>query len=104
MAPVALALLVISVIKDKGKSEGKVLLVIWSVVMIALMLNQRRYAYYAVINMGLLSAYLVYIVTKHFAQVQVESKTDKHKTISSSNPSERGGVYTDCPRCFVCPT
>jgi len=92
MAPVALALLVISVIKDKGKSEGKVLLVVWSVVMIALMLNQRRYAYYAVINMGLLSAYLVYIVTKHFAQVQVESKTDKHKTMSQSHlsPSKIG--------------
>jgi len=74
LAPIALVLLVISVIKDKGMDEGKMLLVVWSVVMIALMLNQRRYAYYAVVNISLLSGYLVYIAARHFAWAQVKQK------------------------------
>jgi len=74
LAPIALVLLAISVIKGEGKDESKMLLVIWSVVVIALMLNQRRYAYYAVVNMGLLSAYLVYVATKHFVWTRVKQK------------------------------
>jgi len=74
LAPIALVLLAILVIKDKGKDESKTLLVVWSAVMIALMLNQRRYAYYAVVNMGLLSAYLAYIATRYFAWTQVKQK------------------------------
>jgi len=74
LAPIALVLLAISVIKDRGNDAGKVLLVVWSVVMIALMLNQRRYAYYAVVNVGLLSGYLVYIAARHFAWAQVKQK------------------------------
>jgi len=90
LAPFALVLLAVSVIKDKGKDEGKVLLVVWSVVMIALMLNQRRYAYYAVVNMGLLSAYLVYITTKHFAWVRAAYEKGKRRTVSRLSLSRVG--------------
>jgi len=92
LAPIALVLLAVSVIKDKSKDKGKTLLVIWSVVMITLMLNQRRYAYYAVVNMGLLSAYLSYVATKHFAQVQAEHKRGKRKAVSQLSLSRIGLV------------
>jgi len=82
LAPVALVLLAVLVIKDKGKDEGKMLLVVWSVVIIALMLNQRRYAYYAVVNMGLLSAYLVYLTTRYFIQAKPKPKKGEHKVVS----------------------
>ena len=74
LAPVALAVLTGSVIKDKGKDDTRLLLVIWSVVMVALMLNQRRYAYYAVVNMALLSGYLVYLTTIYCVQVRKKYK------------------------------
>jgi len=90
LAPIALVLLAVSVIR--GKDEGKVLLVVWSVVMITLMLNQRRYAYYAVVNMGLLSAYLVYTATNHFARVQAEYKKSKPKMVNQLSLSRVGLV------------
>lgn len=80
LAPVAIAILVASVIKDKGKDEARLLLAIWSMVMIALMLNQRRYAYYAVVNMALLSGYLVYLTTIYCGRVR---KKHKGKWITS---------------------
>ena len=84
LAPIALALLVVSSIKDRGKDEGKVLLVIWSVVMTALMLNQRRYAYYATVNTGLLSAYLVYLATYRIVHVRMKHKGKWTTCLSST--------------------
>ena len=81
LAPVALAILIVTIIRDKGKDEVRLLLVIWSVVMIALMLNQRRYAYYAVVNIGLLSGYLAYIATRRFAYVKARAKKGSHKMV-----------------------
>jgi len=94
LAPVALAILLVAVIKDKGKDEGKTLLVIWSVVMIALMLNQRRYAYYAIVNTGLLSGYLVYIATCYFARVTTRRRRGSHKTVSQLSLARIGVVAT----------
>jgi dolichyl-diphosphooligosaccharide--protein glycosyltransferase len=74
LASVALVVLIGAIIKDKGKDEARLLLVIWSVVMIALMLNQRRYAYYAVVNMALLSGYLVYLTTIYCGMVRKKHK------------------------------
>ena len=62
LAPIAMVALIVSVIKDRGKAESGLLLVIWSVVMIALMLDQRRYAYYAVVDVAILVAYLSCLV------------------------------------------
>lgn len=70
LAPIALAILAIVVIKDKSRDEVKLLLVIWPVVMIALMLNQRRYAYYAAINVSLLAGYLAYVSTRYFTRTK----------------------------------
>ncbi len=84
LSTAAFVILVVSIIKDKGRDEGKLLLVIWSVVMIALMLNQRRYAYYAVINIALLSGYLVYLATQYFTQV---SRKYKGKWITGFSPT-----------------
>ncbi len=71
LAPIALVALITVIAKDKGKDEGKLLLVIWSAVMIALMLNQRRYAYYVVVNVSLLSGYLVCITARYFIQIKL---------------------------------
>ena len=58
IAPAALLILTGSTIRSGYKDPTKLLLVIWSAVMIALTLYQRRYAYYAVVNVALLTAYL----------------------------------------------
>lgn len=75
LAPVALIVLIVTIIRDKGKSETGLLLVIWSVVIIVLMLAQRRYAYYAVVNMSLLPGYLVCTVARYLAQVKVHGSS-----------------------------
>ena len=92
LAPIALATLVVVVINNKGKDEVKLILVIWSVVMIALMLNQRRYAYYAVVNMSLLSGYLVYLVTRYFAYIKVRAKKGSHKVVNQLSSTRIGAV------------
>jgi len=72
LAPIALMILVISSIRNKGKASTKTMLIIWSIIMIILTLSQRRYAYYTVINISLLSAYLTYYIIKWSARVSIK--------------------------------
>ena len=53
---IGLGLLIWSIYKQGG--DGKALLVVWSLVMFAAMVGQRRFAYYFAVNVALLTGYL----------------------------------------------
>jgi len=104
LAPVALAVLVGVTIKDKGNDEGRLLLAIWSVVMIALMLNQRRYAYYAVVNISLLSGYLGYLAIRYTTWTKVLSeKLGRKLNRKEKRRWERKQRMTKALSAFVLP-
>jgi oligosaccharyl transferase (archaeosortase A-associated) len=58
LAFIALAVLIILYIKRRAEDKTMLLLFVWTAVTLFITLLQRRYAYYLVINMALLSAYL----------------------------------------------
>jgi len=62
LGAIALLILIYVVIKHGG--AGVSLLVVWSLVIIALTLNQRRFALYLTINIALLSGYLCWLLLR----------------------------------------
>ena len=56
IAFISLGLIIYTIIKDR--SADKTFLVIWSLIMLAAMLSQRRFGYYYAVNVALLSGYL----------------------------------------------
>ncbi len=94
LAPIALVILFRKAIKNKGKDEAMLLLVIWSAAMIALMLNQRRYAYYAVVNMSLLTAYVSCLIVSLVVKWSIRAPTPKRKESKKARrkQAKRGDV------------
>jgi dolichyl-diphosphooligosaccharide--protein glycosyltransferase len=61
---ISLGILVYLVIKQN--SPDKNLLIVWSLIMLAATLSQRRYAYYFAVNIALLTGYLSWIILQYF--------------------------------------
>jgi dolichyl-diphosphooligosaccharide--protein glycosyltransferase len=75
---VSLLLLIFYLVKKRGNAE-KTLLVVWSVVILAATLGQRRFAYYFAVNVALLTSYfsvLAYYLVRFLADYLGGKSTD----------------------------
>ena len=92
---ISLGMLAYTVVK-RGEAD-KLLLVMWSLVILAATLGQRRFAYYLSVNVALLSAYLCWLILQFAgfketsdtpkirpAQTKREEKKKKHKARARS--------------------
>ncbi len=59
---ISLVVMAVITIRNRGKDSGLVFFLIWSIIILILTLGQRRFAYYLVVNISLLSGYLVWQV------------------------------------------
>ena len=59
---IGLIVMAVFVIKERGKDNGLLFFLVWSIIILVLTLGQRRFAYYLVVNISLLSAYLTWKV------------------------------------------
>ncbi len=79
IAFISLGLIIYTIIKDR--SADKTFLVIWSLIMLAAMLSQRRFGYYYAVNVALLSGYLSWRILEWSGlrkpSVQGEVETEK---------------------------
>jgi len=82
---ISMGILIYQIIK-KGEGE-KVLLVVWSVVMLLATLAMRRFAYYYVVNVALLSGYVSWMVLE-FAGFR-EKKTEVVEVVEKSRKKHR---------------
>ena len=95
---ISLGILVYLVIK-RG-SAGKSLLVVWSLVILAAALGQRRFAYYLAVNMALLTGYLSWRIIEFAGFLGSRAGAAKlPKTIEAENagPEKRRKIGSDVP-------
>ena len=99
IVPIALLLLIYAAVR--GKSAEKVLLVIWSVIMLLAMLGQVRFAYYFAVNAALLMGYFCWRIPGWISRVFQEigfrepSPDDKRskKRRNSKREKPTGFIY-----------
>lgn len=69
--------------KERSKAEN-MLFIVWSAATLALMLLQRRFAYYAVANIGLLTGYVSWMVLRK-ASIRRLTKKERKRGVSPIN-------------------
>jgi oligosaccharyl transferase (archaeosortase A-associated) len=82
---ISLIVLIYAVVKND--TPEKILLVVWSILILLALLGQRRFAYYFAVNVALLSAYLSWLVLKYFGFK--ESETGALKLIKERNAKSK---------------
>jgi asparagine N-glycosylation enzyme membrane subunit Stt3 len=70
IAIISLVLLIVFFIKNRGEDKQILLFFIWSLVILIATLAQRRFAYYLVVNMALLSGYLCWQAIRWLSKKQ----------------------------------
>jgi dolichyl-phosphooligosaccharide-protein glycotransferase len=74
---IALGVLVYLYFKRRGEDRLHLLFFIWTVVLLVLTLVQRRFAYYFVVNVALLTAWLCWQVVWRYSLSKLMDRTDK---------------------------
>jgi dolichyl-diphosphooligosaccharide--protein glycosyltransferase len=75
----------------KRRSDEKTILLffIWTLIMLVATLIQRRFAYYLVVNVALLSAYLSWQVIWHAGLKKVVAKEEKARSVTDNEPKTK---------------
>jgi len=61
---ITLIILFINTVRTKGENTGRILLVVWSLVILAAVIGQRRFGYYYSVNVAVLTGYLLWIIVE----------------------------------------
>jgi oligosaccharyl transferase (archaeosortase A-associated) len=74
---ISLLILIVLSIKQRGQKEIQVFFVIWTLIILIATLVQRRFAYYLVVNMAVLSAYISWEIIWYAGLRRLTEKADK---------------------------
>ncbi|OGO00274.1 MAG: hypothetical protein A2Y90_00955, partial [Chloroflexi bacterium RBG_13_52_12] len=67
IAPISLVVLIVLFIKRRSDEKQLLFLFVWTLIILIATLTQRRFAYYLVVNISLLSGYLCWQIIRFFA-------------------------------------
>lgn len=74
---ISLVLLIVLAIKQRGEKESQVFFIIWAIIILIATLVQRRFAYYLVVNIAVLSAYISWEIIWWAGLRKLTQKADK---------------------------
>ena len=92
---ISLVIMIVLACKQRGSPEINIFFIIWSIIILIITLIQRRFAYYLVVNLAVLSAYISYQIiwyaglrrVKERAAQVAEQKAEASKVKGKRNPS-----------------
>jgi len=80
---IGLLILVVQFLRKCDPEPGRILIIIWSIVILLATLGQRRFGYYLAVNIALLTGYVSYLVLKWGTGKMFKVIKDKAKKASS---------------------
>jgi len=90
LALIALGLIIYAVIKEER--ADRTFLIVWSLIMLAAMLGQRRFAYYFAVNIAILSGYLSWRILEWSYFITARPKRERRKRKAAKRKETRRPV------------
>jgi oligosaccharyl transferase (archaeosortase A-associated) len=89
---IALAILIVLAIKQRGEQDTHIFFIIWSLIILFATLSERRFAYYLVVNIAVLSAYISWQIIWYAGLRRVKEKAEQKAAadaVKAENPKTK---------------